>query len=55
MKVVFSIIIVCSLFLNLFFIMNWYVFKYLKPENTFRKIWENHVCDDAKWENEDEK
>jgi len=53
MKVVFSIIIVCSLFLNLFFIMNWYVFKYLKPENTFRKMWERHVCDEAKWEIEE--
>lgn len=53
MKVVLSILIICFLFLNLFFIVNWFVFKYLKPENTFRKMWVNHVCDEAKWENEE--
>ena len=53
MKVVFSIIIVCSLLLNLFFVMNWFVFKFLKPENLFRRMWVNHVCDEAKWENEE--
>jgi len=53
MKVVFSILIICFLFLNLFFIVNIIVFKYLKPENTFRKMWERHVCDEAKWESEE--
>ena len=53
MKVVFSILIVCFLFLNLFFIVNKIVFKFLKPENTFRKMWERHVCDEAKWESEE--
>jgi len=53
MKVVFSILIICFLFLNLFFIVNIIVFKYLKPENTFRKMWERHVCDEARWENEE--
>ena len=53
MKVVLSILIICFLFLNLFFIVNWFVFKYLKPENTFRKMWMKHVCDEAKWENEE--
>jgi len=53
MKVVFSILIICFLFLNLFFIVNKIVFKFLKPENTFRKMWMKHVCDEAKWESEE--
>jgi len=46
-------LIICFLFLNLFFIVNKIVFKFLKPENTFRKMWMKHVCDEAKWENEE--